>query len=343
MASDVAVLTLGAVTERLGLPGCSAAVARRFTNKAEFRAFQHASGGLSAPPFVAGRDFGDLYRRLRDVVPPPVVFKAVDSSGSRGVSVVETLSEAACQEAFLLAQHFSRSRTVCAEAFVAGDDVSGDGFLSGGRLRAVVTRKYSAGLVPLGHRVPTDLDPDTVRRVIAEVERTCVAGAYLDGPLDFDVRVSPSHVTVLEMSARLGGNGIPGLIERTSGVDLVGLAVSYALGEQVDVGRPFDLCGAAGSYVFGSARAGVLRSLVSGSELREAVPEVFEFELHRRPGEQVSRFEHGGHAIGHALFDCTTPATYESVVARIAGALRLDVKPETTGHARLATPQEAVR
>jgi biotin carboxylase len=325
MASDAAVPALAIVSEQLGLPGYSPAIAKRLTNKAEFRAFQRSSRGLLAP-FVAGQAFDTLFARLKSEVRPPLVFKAADTSGSRGISIVATLDEAECRDAFTRAQQFSPSGTVCAESFVPGDDVSGDGFLCEGRLVAVVTTKYSVDLVPVGHAVPTHLNEDSIGRINDEVERTCEAAGYRNGPVDFDVRVGPTSVTVIELSPRLGGNGIPAIAERATGLDFVSLTVAHALGEPVNVPACVDSRHGAGSMVFGSGEEGVLRMVTTGDDLRRAVPEVFEFQLHVAPGERVQRFVHSGHGVGHVLFDCESPAAYTGIVRRIQQALRLEVE-----------------
>ncbi len=112
-------------------------------------------------------------------------------------------------------------------------DVSGDGFLLDGRLCAIVTQKYKQGFIPAGHSFPTQLSLTDQARVFEEVTETCQALGYRDGPVDFDVNISAERVVVIEMSPRLGGNGIPELIRRSTDVDLMDLTIRYALGRLV--------------------------------------------------------------------------------------------------------------
>jgi biotin carboxylase len=343
MASDVGLPTLGHVAERLQLPGCPSSVARCVTNKAAFRAFQHATPGLSAPRFVSGEAFSELFPRVCARLTPPLLFKPVDSSGSRGITRVNALTERRCRAAFEAARQFSASGTVCVESHVHGRDASGDGFVIGGRLAATVTHKYSTGFVPLGHGLPSRFDERDLERICVEVERTCAALGYRDGPIDFDVRVAADQVTVVELSARLGGNGIPALVERTKGIDLVALNVAHALGDEVRLEGARGTSASAGSFIFGSRYQGRLCSVAAEAEIRTAVPEVFEYRLHRQVGESVVPFEHSGNSIGHVLFDLDTPAAYESTVARITRALamvietRLERHAEAIGNAYAAT------
>ena len=130
----------------------------------------------------------------------PVVFKPVDSSGSRGITIVDSRDPSICHAAFLSAREFSRTDVVCVEEYVEGIDVGGDGLLIDGILHAAVTRKFANGLVPIGHRLPADLPPDTESLVLHEVSTHCHLLGYSDGPIDFDVRVSPGKATVIEMT-----------------------------------------------------------------------------------------------------------------------------------------------
>jgi biotin carboxylase len=297
-------------------------------NKSEFRAFQRDTSGLSSPPFAVGTEFETVYLEALEVIDGPLVIKPADSSGSRGVTSFECPDADQCRTAFLAAAAFSPTSTVCIEAYVGGEDVSGDAFLIDGRPWATITRKFSSKFVPTGHRVPTHLSDGDIERVLDEVQRTCAALGYRNGPLDFDVKVSPTTVTIIELSARLGGNGIPALIEHATGVDLVTMTVDHALGQppptvpsKIGVIRP------CGSYVFGSPQDGVLTSVVTADELRQRVPEVFEYRIHRTPGSTVRAFEHSGNSVGHVLFGCGPPDTYESVLRRVKQALDLTVRP----------------
>lgn len=323
-ASDVATVAAACVAERFRLPGCSLDAAQIMSNKAHFRAFQHRCGQVSTPHFVAGSRLDDLFDSIQALT-PPVMFKPVDTSGSRGISRVDDICLSACETAWDLARGHSRSQTVCVEEYVEGIHCSGDGFLMGGRLFAVITDKYKQGYVPTGHSLPTRLERTDRRRVLIEVTENCAALGYSNGPIDFDVVVTPNRVTVIEISPRLGGNGIPTLIQRATGIDLTTATVSAALGAKVNLPVEAEVRNPCGSLVFGSQSAGVLRRLASAKEVHTAVPEVFEYAVHYEPGDSAPAFLHSGNRLGHALFDCCGPADYQDVILRIEDALQLEV------------------
>ena len=326
-ASDVAMPTVARVARELGLPGADPDAVARLSNKASFRRFQ-AQAGRPHPGFAAGQEADALWPRLAELS-VPVVVKPVDTSGSRGVARLDRADRAAFEQAFDAARAFSVSHTVCVEEFVTGADVSGDAFMQDGRLAfAAVTRKHKIGFVPTGHSLPTTIGAADIEAVRREIELTCQAAGYLDGPFNFDVMVEHGRATVIEMSPRTGGNGIPELIEIATGFDILSATARLALAEpptpRPDPAAALRPCG---SYVFGAPRAGRLLALADRDTLRARVPEVFAYTARARVGDEVSAFDHGGNCLGYVLFHCPPGTPYEALATRIDAALAVQVGP----------------
>ncbi len=322
-ASDSATPAVGYVAEQLGLPGCPAAAAQVMSDKARFRAFQ-AGAGLPCPKFTVGRNAESMRAWLAEQQ-TPLVIKPVDSSGSRGISVVPEPDFDQCRRAVEYAGRYSRSGLVCVEECLSGSDVSGDGFLVNGALAAVITHKYKNKLVPRGHRLPAALsaaDQEAVQRAVAA---HCRALNYRDGPLDFDVMVRNGRAVVLEMSPRLGGNGIPLLIARGGGVDLIGATARFAVGDSPGVPPAIPVLRGCGSWILGSARDGRLARIASAGAMAQAVPEIFDYTLYREIGAPVAAMAHSADSLGWALFDCDSDTHYLDIVERIQRALDLSV------------------
>lgn len=321
--AESAMPTMAFVAEQLGLPGGCPWAVQTMLNKARFRTFQREHE-LNHPDFVRGQCLQDIEKEIA-TLSPPLMFKPVDATGSRGVSRVDKIDHEHCSAAIEYAQGYSRSKTVCVEEFVDGTDVSGDGFLLNGQLFAVITHKHKNGYVPTGHSLPTNISTEDQERVFAEVLANCCAVGYTGGPLDFDVRVSPDRVTVLEMTPRLGANGIPMIIRRATGVDLITATLRFALGESVKFPSKPEVVRRCGSWVFGSHQAGRLEGIATAEELQIAVPEVFEYMVNYQVGDEVPRFVHSGHSLGCVLFDCPPQSSYQKMVDRLQSALRLKV------------------
>ncbi|MBK8401745.1 MAG: ATP-grasp domain-containing protein [Propionivibrio sp.] len=326
-SSDVAISSVAYVCENLGLPGASPAVAETMATKHCFRAFLQKAQ-LACPQYVSGdtlESIGAGLYRLK----LPIVFKPVDTSGSRGITRLDRLDAESIESAFLRAQSFSRSNTVCVEEFIAGTEVGGDAILVDGRVAFIaITHKHMRGFVVAGHSLPTDIAAQDALRVVEHIEAVCSALGYVSGPLNFDVIVSADTVIILEMSARNGGNGIPEVIERATGVDVELAAIQLALGLTPSLPDRVEIKHGAGSFVFGNSTGGRLERICSGEDMQRLVPEVFHVHFSKRPGDRIEPFEHNGNLIGFALFDCKNAAEYERITEKISDALKLEISDE---------------
>ncbi|MBN1920220.1 MAG: ATP-grasp domain-containing protein [Anaerolineae bacterium] len=324
-SSDVAVPTVGYVCERLGLPGIRLATAEVMATKHRFRTFLR-DHGFAYPGFVFGKTYGEL-GHFFDTLRLPVLFKPVDTSGSRGVTRLSVRDEEAARSAFEHARSFSNSGTVCVEEQINGIEVGGDGVLCNGCFAFLaITHKHLKGFVVTGHNMPTNITLEDQNRVRVALEACCCALDYTDGPLNFDVMVTADDIIILEMSARNGGNGIPAVIARATGVDVEEMTLRTALGETVQVPAEQPMRGAA-SWVFGSDRSGTLRSICPYEQLRAEVPEVFDLYMAVPTGSEVRPFQHNGNLIGFVLFDCVQPTDYDTLMNRISQVIRLEVNP----------------
>ncbi len=322
-ASDVATKAVAYVAEQLSLPGCQIDIAETLSNKANFRQFQK-NQNIVYPRFFIRRTYHGILEACSSLK-APILFKPVDTSGSRGMIKLDAVTEMACYEAFKTAQFYSRSNTVSIEEFIEGTDVSGDGFLFDGQLFAMVSQKFQQGFVTIGHRFPTLLSEQDQQRILSEVALVCQKAGYRYGPVDFDVKISDQQVVVIEMSPRLGGNGIPELIRYHTGIDLIKMTLRYTLGENIefpDQVKPVQDCG---SWVFGSETAGLIEDYAPLEELQAKVPELLLCRFNRQPGDRVEAFEHGGNSLGYALFNDDKYQDYISMVKKLKVAMRLSI------------------
>lgn len=326
IASDVALPALAVVAAALELPGPSPDAVAVLCDKARFRSLQHAHG-LAAPGYALATSPEEANVAAAALAGGPLLCKPADTSGSRGITLLESPEPRSVTQAFEAAVLHSRNGRVCVEEYVEGEDVSGDGFLLAGVLSgAVVTSKHTSGFVVDGHALPTHLDGSQRALVLGAVEAAAAAAGYREGPLDFDVRLSPDRAVVIEMSPRLGGNGIPALASHGTNSDLLGAMVGQSLGEPVSLPTSPVVHTPCGSVALGSGSSGRLGSIATADAIRRSVPEVFDVTLVRGVGEHVDAHTHGGAALGQALFDIPRGDGWQDLADRVrqASAVRVE-------------------
>lgn len=319
--SDVALPAAAAAQRALGLRGFEPELLERWHPKPNLRRFQRERG-LPCPPFVVGdgaaapEALASAARRLEG----EVVVKPADRSGSRGVRRVPAADASGLSAAIAEAGALAFSGEVIVEGFVEGVEFGGDAWIGGGRVEALFpTRKDLQGAIVRGHRHPTALDPASQAALAETLEAHVRHAGYETGPLNFDVRITPSgEPVVLELAPRLGGNWIPQLVEWSTGVDLFGATVAAAVGDVPVVVTLRARPGA--SFVIGAGADGRLEEPIPSARIREAVPEVVELEIDLAPGDRYAALRDSGGQVGRALFDLGA-SDYEGVAAALEHAL----------------------
>jgi biotin carboxylase len=232
------------------------------------------------------------------------VVKPVDGAGGRGSRIVgrETELAPAVEHALL----HSLSGRALVEEFVTGSDHTAEVFLGGGRrLFGVITDKELGppGLVPRGHVVPSGLPAEAQEKVWLLVEALCREVGVREGPVDVDFKMTAQGPELFEFAPRLGGNELPRLLERATGVDLVDWALDASLGLAVR-GRRHRLRPVAVRILF-SDRTGLVEAEPPRAEVLGSPAEV---EWDVEPGDAVRAVTCSGDRVGYVLAEGKTPA-----------------------------------
>jgi biotin carboxylase len=168
-------------------------------------------------------------------LPPPLVVKAPDRQGQKGLSLVRSREE--LPAAVTAARDASRNGVVLVEELVEGAEATVIGFSTGGSFSAVavtdrVTAEPPAFGVALAHVYPSG---PNVHTFASAAEQAVKALQITEGPSYTQVRMSAHSPSVMEVAARLGGGHDAELVEAALDVPLNDMAISAALGEDVSV------------------------------------------------------------------------------------------------------------
>ncbi|HEX5029656.1 MAG TPA: ATP-grasp domain-containing protein [Gaiellaceae bacterium] len=235
VSADRAVPVVAAVTERLGLPTIGRDVAHRMTHKIAMRRTL-AEEGIPQPPFAAVRNLAEG-RAALETVGLPAVLKPVDSGGQRGLFRIETPGDLESHLHSALAE--SPGREAILEGFVEGTEMNGIVVVRSGDARMVTLsdrlRPEGAGFgVGWIHLFPASIHSDQLGLAERVAERSVAALGLRDGIAFPQLIASPDGgVSVVEVAARIPGGQMADLVRHAVGVDLVELALRFALGEPI--------------------------------------------------------------------------------------------------------------
>ena len=311
--TDIAMRALAAVAARRGLPGPSVEVAATVTSKLAFRRWQQAH---SMPSPEAHEIEGHSLP-----APGTWIVKPDRSSGSKGVRVV--MDDAELADAVAAARE--HDRCVMIERALQGHQLTIEGIVAGGQLRwAVILDRQTAEppwCATTGHRVPTLLTDEQAERALAAIGTTIVTLDLGDGPVDADLVITADGPVVLELSPRLGGNGITSLVRLATGLDLTDVALDFAMGRE-PAGFPPAVPRPSAVVLLGINDAGALTYDPAGCERVRKQRWVEELTL--EPAGTVTRpFVDGQSTVGRALITGSTRAAVDARVELLVGTLDL--------------------
>jgi biotin carboxylase len=242
VSADRAVPVVAAVTERLGLPSIGIEVAHRMRNKIVMRRAL-AEEGIPQPPFAAVRSLGEGRIALK-TVGVPAVLKPADSGGQRGVFRIDSSDDLDAHLHAALAE--SAEQECILEGFVDGTEMNGIVIARDGTAEVVT---LSDRLRPPGigfgvgwiHVYPATTYGDQLALSELVAKRAVEVLGLRDGIAFPQLIAAPDgSVAVVEVAARIPGGQMADLVRHATDVDLVEVALRFALGEPVpdEIVRP---------------------------------------------------------------------------------------------------------
>lgn len=294
-ASDPAAPTAAYVAEKMGLPGSPYESVEILCNKDKFRAF------LKEHDFCTpeAKGYTDIDEALADIqnghFQYPMIVKPVDSSGSKGVSRIDSFAQA--EELLQYAMSYSRGHRIIIEEFVEkyGYQIAGDGLSVDGKLvfRYFANDHFDARcknpFVPVAASFPYHMPEEVQNKIHDTIQRLLTLLGMRTSTYNFDMRIDKDYnVYLMEVAPRDGGNYIPQAIRYATGVDLVECSVKAAMGERIELPSRIQAEGFWAYYAVHSLKDGVLENVVIDPEVEKN--HVVENHLIVKPGDEIHSF-----------------------------------------------------
>jgi formate-dependent phosphoribosylglycinamide formyltransferase (GAR transformylase) len=311
--TDVGVPTVAYVAEKLGLAGPPLAAAETATNKIRFREFQRRSDEPH-PEF-----FLDAQWR-----PGTWIIKPEASSGSKGVSIARNADELRAR--LPEARAFSRSGRAIVERCIDGHQGTCEGILKDGRIATawLLDRQTAAPphVATHGHYVPTSLDAHVQAAVLERIAAVWSKLGVREGLFDCDFVVGHDAVYVLELSPRLGGNSIAGLLSFAASFDALEYVIRFACGD-APAPPPQRAPKVAAMVLLGVNAAGRLRYDEPAAARLRTEPWLARLAIDLPAGAPVEPFINGRHRVGEAIVAATDRRTLERRVDELKARLAM--------------------
>ena len=302
-ASDPAAPTAAYVAENMGLPTNPYKAVETLCNKDLFREFL-STHGFCAPLATGYVTKKDAVEGVADFT-FPVIIKPVDSSGSKGATVLSSVS--GLEDAIDFAFSFSRGHRIIIEEFIEKKHpylIGGDVFVSDGKViqwgLMNCHRDSSVNpLVPVGKSYPPMLDGSDIELVKETLQKLVTDLGIRFGPMNVELIIDKNdRVFPIDIGPRSGGNMIPDLLGMVFDCDIVEMSVHAAMGKTVNTvfgpGKPYYA-----TLNLHSSRKGVFEAVEFDRELEGYI---IRKNIYKKPGDPVDIFVNASHAIGIVFF-----------------------------------------
>ena len=218
--TDVAVITIGKVCDEMGLCGLSYEGAQVATNKLKMKEVYELHDVRTAKYRKIAFDDPQMYEKI-DELTLPVIFKAVDSSGSRGITRTNTKEEFA--EAIALAKKYTRQDYFIVEEFIEGEEFGAQAFVYNGKVQFILPHGdyvYQGDTgVPIGHFAPYNLSPEIIVDAKHQLEMAIEAMGLDNCAINADFILKDNQTYVLEIGGRSGATCLAELTSIYYGFD----------------------------------------------------------------------------------------------------------------------------
>ena len=233
--SDPGIPTAAYVAEKLGLPSSPYDSVKILSNKDLFRSY------LQKHQFNVPQSKG--YATLEEAKAEihtfklPVMIKPVDSSGSRGVSKIDSIEF--LPEKIEEALRFSRAKRFIIEEYIEkkGYQIGGECFFVNGEIQFVrlVNNHFQSNstdlTMPVGDSWPCNLPVFLQGKINSELQRLIKLLNMKTGPLIFEALIdSIGNVYIIDVGVRNSGD-LTQIIKQMEGIDLIEYTIKAALNE----------------------------------------------------------------------------------------------------------------
>lgn len=313
-ASDPAALSASIVAEKLGLPTNPSKSVAILGVKHLFRDFLEEKG-FACPKhrnFSPNIDQKELKESI-SAFHYPIIIKPTDSSGSKGVTKVNTSEgwDDIIVKAIAHADSYSRNKILIVEEFIElgyPSVIGGDIFVVNGKIKLFgemdCLRDFDGkGLIPIGKKKPCALTQHQHDVLHAELQRLIDALDIKFGEMNIELILDKEdHPHFLELGPRAGGNMIPIQLSDVFNVDLVKANITVAMGEQPEL-ELNEKPGCFMHYVLHCYEDGKFANIEFAEEIEKFI---YRKCIYKRPGDEVEPFDGAGKALGIVFFHFNT-------------------------------------
>ena len=303
--TDPAMSVVAYVAEQMGLVGNDPNSIKKFISKNDFRQFQEQIG-LFCPKHIETDD----YLTVESIVDSwnfPIVVKPSESSGSQGVTKIFSNQKERLCNAFENCKKLSNDGKVTIEEYVempSLEIIEGDLFVLDDKILwnglFNIRRSILAPMVPMTKIFPAILSTEELSIIKTDVTKLFKEAGIRHGEYNIEMYfTTEGKLFIIENNPRQGGNRIPQLLKKHTGIDYNKLLVTTAVGDNNYFNQIKDkelTRNYLSQHILFSNFSGILDGVEISPNIKKYVTDV---ELTKKAGDKVNQFHNATDSIGY--------------------------------------------
>lgn len=248
---------------------------------------------MNVPKFKKCADFDEIKKEFKKFKVPCVV-KPIDGFSSINIIKIETekdfkILDCLSQQDML---GFGIKPQYLIEEYIGGEEISVEGILDGSNfIKLGITEKFKSDepyFEELGQLEPLHLDSKLEDSIITEVIKGIRALGLENCAIHAELKIKNGCPYVIEIGARLGGDKIPFLVEKVTGISMAVLSAKIALGEKIQIPEHLEITSQYAMIgFFIPKKMGIIKRLPSTKIVSDLKNKTIEFEFWAEIGERI--------------------------------------------------------
>ncbi len=322
--SDTGIFALGYACEKMGFSGLSAFAGKCCSDKSVMKnAFmEHGVHTAKYYEIKNADDISGIPKRLNF----PVILKALNMAGSRGIYICQNEQE--LYTYYRRLQQLIPDEPCLVEEYIEGRELGAQAFVYHGEILFILPHgdiTYMARTaIPVGHFAPILLSDDLNQKIVKEAEKAIHAIGLDDCAINIDLIERDGEIYVIELSGRAGATALPELVSIYYGIDYYKMIVLVAMGEnpKVEFGKRHKPYVANLSQMLLSEKAGVVKKITNQTT---DISEVYEVYFSVKEGDKVRKFSNAGDRLGQVIVEAASLEECRMTMDHVLKNIKIEV------------------
>lgn len=315
--NDLGLESVGYCCDKLGLCGITQASAQAASNKRLMKELL-VKNNVRTARFFNIHNEDELVGKVAELE-YPVIIKATDLQGSRGICIVR--DSTSLLSSFNEVMSLTHKDYCIIEEFIEGVEFGAQAFVSNGEVLFVLPHGDETIMcktaVPVGHYMPYEMNPELSADVDLQTRNAIKALGLDNCAVNIDFIERDNKAYIIELTGRGGANGLTDITGMYFGINYYEMIIHMALGND-----PREVFAKRVSKPF-AAKSEMIKSQVSGIVKSLRVPSFDDTEINMfiKEGDQIRTFTNCNDAIGEVFVRCSSIMECEKRIKKVESSI----------------------